>query len=758
MKNKIGVNRQKTPIPGQELAIFQCFVVFNFSHRVGRDNLMKQFILIIYLTFLCCLFLITCSQGESLNSDLARHQSPPSDENSESDHSRHRIVDLTQQNQIWSWDCNTSPCTYRHVFSEVAPESFTADLFTEAYGSTASAKETGSYIYIQAKDSSDRESEVMAARAERRVQVASGSTHTCALLNSGQVKCWGHNGYGQLGQGDLQDRTADNLKPIDLGTEEGSEIPLTARYIAVGTRHSCAILNNDRVKCWGGNAQGQLGLGDGSSDKGDDSGEMGDNLKFVDLGTEGETPLTVKSLVAGGYFTCALLNNDQVKCWGHNSRGQLGQGHKRNLGSRQSEIGNHLPAIDLGTEDGTSSGSLLTVRSLSAGTSYVCAVLSNGRMKCWGGPNSHGALGLGQSDSGHRGDASGEMGNNLGYVDLGTESETPLTAQAVAVPLNTRGYFKYHTCALLSDGRVKCWGYNEKGQLGQGHTHTLGDGVNEDDEEANELGNNLSPIDLGTDSSKMPFKVKAIGVGVEYACALLTHGGVKCWGWNGNIQPGGFLGQGHRRSLGDGLHNEESEMGDNLPVIDLGTVDKTSTGTRLTARFISVGMVHVCAILSNYRIKCWGGNLNGQLGRGGAVDNVGDRANQMGNKLSYVNLGEDRSAPEILSWERDSSDSSWNLKDITVPELSFPDQTIDVGESFSYTFNPSIHIVSGWRQGEKYTLTLDDNGGSGITYSQGVFNSPGTFDTVGEYTLRGIVTDGDNNSQEWSLTLIVQVE
>ena len=173
-----------------------------------------------------------------------------------------------------------------------------------------------------------------------------GANHNCVLFGSGKIKCWGYNSYGELGLGDNQtrgDNSSDmgtNLPYIDLGTNR------TAVQAAVGDRRTCAVLDNAKLKCWGFNSSGQLGLGD-SSVRGDSSGEMGDNLPNVNLGTG----RTVKNVTMGVDHTCALLDNDKVKCWGGaNSLGELGIGSvANNVGDETSEMGDNLAYVDLGT-------------------------------------------------------------------------------------------------------------------------------------------------------------------------------------------------------------------------------------------------------------------------------------------------------------------------------------------------------------------------------------------------------------------------
>merc|ERR1712061_331803 len=109
--------------------------------------------------------------------------------------------------------------------------------------------------------------------------------------------------------------------------------------------HTCALLDNGAVKCWGNNYRGELGLGDTTS-RGANSGEMGDSLPEVDLGTD----RTAASVVAGYGYTCALLDNGAVKCWGSGLKGRLGLGDTARRGDSSDEMGDSLPEVDLGTD------------------------------------------------------------------------------------------------------------------------------------------------------------------------------------------------------------------------------------------------------------------------------------------------------------------------------------------------------------------------------------------------------------------------
>jgi hypothetical protein len=189
----------------------------------------------------------------------------------------------------------------------------------------------------------------------------------------------------------------DALPCVDLGTGR------TARALASGWSSTCAILDNNRIKCWGSNLMGQLGLGDGDN-RGDGPGEMGDALPYVDLG-QGRT---VTAIAVSAFFSCATLDGGALKCWGANQFGQLGLGDARARGGAPGEMGDALPAVDLGAGR----------RALGISTMYVstCVLLDNARVRCWGD-------GLaGQHGSGLAlilGDRPGETGDALPYADLG---------------------------------------------------------------------------------------------------------------------------------------------------------------------------------------------------------------------------------------------------------------------------------------------------------------------------------------------------
>ena len=425
-------------------------------------------------------------------------------------------------------------------------------------------------------------SEANATPSNPANRISTGEYHTCALLDNASVKCWGFNTYGQLGQGsylDLGDGSGEMGNNLAT-TDLGSG--RTATAVSAGKDHACALLDDASVKCWGENSKGQLGQGS-TTTRGDGANEMGDNLATTDLGSG----RSATAISAGGQHTCALLDDASVKCWGLGDVGQLGQGSSSNLGDGGSEMGDNLAAIDL--------GSGRTATAISAGMYHTCAVLDDASVKCWG-YNHKGQLGQGSTSN--LGDGGSEMGDNLAAIDLGSgRSATAISAG------------EYHTCALLDNSSVKCWGSNPYGELGQGNSDHLGNG-------GGEMGDNLAPIDLGSGRT-----ATAISAGRWHTCALLDDASVKCWG----ASDSGELGQGNTTYLGNG----SGEMGDNLAAIDLGS--------GRTATAISTRAEHTCALLDNSVFKCWGKNHKGQLGQGN-TDSLGNGGGEMGDNLTAIDL------------------------------------------------------------------------------------------------------------------------
>ena len=552
------------------------------------------------------------------------------------------------------------------------------------------------------------------------VQLSSGDWHTCAILDDASLKCWGRNTHGQLGDGTNSDSSA----PVSVNLPGEKFLAVSA-----GSNHTCAISDSWSLKCWGANQNGQLGTGTTISSNSPSTVTLGGSVVAVS---------------AGGAHTCVILDGSgsgDVKCWGDNAFGQLGDGtvNQQNDASIVAASVSGAISIDVGRRhtcivsssgslhcwggngegqvgDGSASTQITSpteitlgqnhgVVSVTSGESYTCVVASNDLPKCWGGVGSDESLGnapsefsgisrwtyIGSSErdwnnngdlnifevgvsndddndgfpSGSDSDDSNPTvaancdpgnygrfscreatpgyyvsgsGNTVmtpsspgHYVDVnGATSETQcpigkfqeLSAQTScedarpgyyvpglgasegtpcpagkynnqygmtsdlacqwaeaghSVPVLTKvSSGAYHSCAILDDGSVSCWGRNDNGQLGDGTRDS-----------------SLEPQKVSMPMGRNTIEISA---GSYHTCALLDDGSIRCWGSN-------VFGQ-----LGDGT------------TIERTTPITVNLGSGVSAIGVSSGESHTCAVLSDNRVKCWGLNANGQIGDGTTTD------------------------------------------------------------------------------------------------------------------------------------------
>lgn len=262
-------------------------------------------------------------------------------------------------------------------------------------------------------------------------QLALGFDFTCALLAGGDVVCWGNGADGRLGQGNTDDlglaEDPADIPPIDLGG--------VAIHIAAGTNHACAVLQSGELRCWGRYEDGQLGL-PGSGNIGDD--EVPSTVPAIDLGVG----VVAQQVAAGTDHTCALLGGGGVLCFGRDNIGQLGTPESSNT---------------IGDDEAPSTAQQVLLPEqavLIAGRyDHTCVGYDTGTIQCWGDGGS-GRLGYGNSDV---------VGDD---EDLQLE---PVIEPFVGGEPTTFGMGHAHTCVRLSTTQIYCWGEGDHGRLGYGN-------------------------------------------------------------------------------------------------------------------------------------------------------------------------------------------------------------------------------------------------------------------------------------------------
>ena len=437
-------------------------------------------------------------------------------------------------------------------------------------------------------------------------QITAGASHTCARLSDGTARCWGRNVEGQLGNG----TTTTAFAPVPVSGLTG------VVSIQAGAFHTCALIDDDSVRCWGANNRGQLGNGTTTNASTPTTVTGLTGVAEVDGGgnhtcarraagtvacwgrnTEGElgnggttdatTPVNATGITAatdvtaGDFHTCAV-EGGSVRCWGYGGNGRLGNGSAATATT---------PATVAGLTD---------VQTVEGGAASTCAVLTDATSRCWG-YNGYGGLGdttrtervapvsvagqplvvkeVEEIESGGihtcllttdatvsclgQGVVNGELGNGTF-----TNSRLPVTVPSLT-GVQTIAVGAHHTCAVLADTTVRCWGRNADGQLGNGTSST----------------SNVPVAVTGLTG------VVDLEAGTSHTCALLTDTTVRCWGANADGQ------------LGNGTTTPS-----NVPVTVTGL---TGVGV------LGAGLAHTCATLTaDGSVRCWGRNADGQLGNG----------------------------------------------------------------------------------------------------------------------------------------------
>lgn len=480
----------------------------------------------------------------------------------------------------------------------------------------------------------------------RATTIAAGGDHTCAIVEGGSLACWGANSRGELGSGASEPRFTATLVPL-LDEVTG---------VALGPHHACVVQKDERIRCWGDNAWSQLGVA---------GVQIAEEPQLLP-GYAASSVLAGGGAGTGTARSCLLSTDREAACWGHGGYGALGCGTPSDPLSS-----NATPCqVRWSLRSGQPGEALSPVQSLSLGGGHTCAVTADGDGFCFG-VNWSGQLGNGAEFSVPRprrvervtGAISVAVGDGTcvlsgaGTVSCWNSAVTGLDAledvtsiagepwygrtcavserlvfcwglllspdySGIQVTRPTRdadvddaievSVGSFHTCVRTTENRVKCWGDNSSGALGDG---------------------TLLPR-TGVVSVPGLVGVSSVAAGSGGTCAVTYLGAVYCWGrqavvgssWSKPI-PG--------PTLIEGIDNAESVVtagstycvrlldgtgrcwGAGLSQSGTGLIDPP---VRLLAldniRAIFQGTSHSCASIDDGTLRCWGRNDQGQLGDG----------------------------------------------------------------------------------------------------------------------------------------------
>lgn len=467
--------------------------------------------------------------------------------------------------------------------------------------------------------------------------IALGSSHSCALLQTGRVNCWGHGGYGRLGSGNVNNQTT----PSEV---QGLDDVIA---IAAGYEHTCALLNDRTVKCWGRNATGAIGDGTfvdrfqpvfaanlnniaaisigayhscARSLAGavrcwgfNAQGQIGDGTLINRPSSVAVPNLQngVLQVIAGGYHSCALRTGLPVQCWGLNDYGQLGDETRINR-SAPTDIPN-LP---------------ITAFELSGGSQHTCARASGNNLYCWGRAED-GRIGFGNSTAPEN-------------------SSRPRRVSGLRAAPVKLSLLAATACAVTEVGSAHCWGVNDFGQIGEGNAYS-----------------SSGPRDVASLQSA----VTDIAVGEKHSCAIQSSGAAWCWGRNTDGQ------------LGDATNLDRYSR---VAVIGMNDSVQIATGQAFSCTRTAVGGVW-----------CWGDNVYGQLGNGGGADrNQATPVTGLDSGVVAIALGHEHACAlkndaKVVCWGHNQAgqlgDSSTVDKALPTPiDDAFDDYVaISAGEAFS---------------------------------------------------------------------------
>jgi alpha-tubulin suppressor-like RCC1 family protein len=380
--------------------------------------------------------------------------------------------------------------------------------------------------------------------------VAAGFQHSCALMSDTTVRCWGSALNGQLGDGTTGDPgISARLVPVRV---DGGGILTGAVSISAGFAHTCAALADGTARCWGWAMFGQLG--DGTTG-GADKRRLGPVAVKL-----GGVPLTgVTAISAGAKHTCAVRSDRTAWCWGSNDRGQLGNG---------TSAPETVPVLEP-VKVRRAKGFLTGVTAISSSQAHTCARTADGSAWCWGQAD------FGQLGDGTQGGTSSQRVKAV-RVRQGKGFLTGVTAVSAG---------DYHSCARRNDGTAWCWGDAVYGELGDGTKGSPGTNIR------------LKAVKVKRGSGPLT-GVVGVTAGGAHSCARRSDRTMWCWGYAADGQ------------LGDGTTGNA----ENIRLKAVKVVRGSGPLTRVVR--IDAGNYHTCGARADGSAWCWGRSDRGQVGTG----------------------------------------------------------------------------------------------------------------------------------------------
>ena len=380
---------------------------------------------------------------------------------------------------------------------------------------------------------------------ENVLALSLGAMNSSALTTEGRLFIWGANFWAQLGDG----TRIDSLIPKDITSHFDLDVGEKIISASLATIHSSVLTSEGRVFTWGDNRNGQLG--DGTTTN---SSTPKDITSHFYLGV-GETIITISS---GYAHSLAITSEGRVFTWGFNIYGQLGDGTTENSSTPK----------DITNQFGLGVGE--TIISINLGDMHSSALTSIGRVFTWGDNNMR------------------QLGDGT-YIDSSTPVEiTSQFSLNIEETIKSVSLGRYHSSSITSEGRIFTWGFNMKGQLGDGTTENSSTPIDI-----------TSQFDLGVGET-----IISINLGEMHSSVITSEGRIFTWGQNDSGQ------------LGNGTYSSGVYDSNSSP-IEITTQFYLYAGERIVS--VSLGRSHSSALTSEGRIFIWGNNDYGQIGDGIAI-------------------------------------------------------------------------------------------------------------------------------------------